>query len=137
LLTQQKAADLNARQTLPFRAGKDSTDAEGIHGGPCKAFVATRWSAQYCSGDYFVAKLRLDPKNAVYRDLLASVFSITGQHAQAIEILGALVAEPNARYAEWLNYVHELKTAGRSQESIAAYRRAMALDPGRAHHHCL
>ena len=75
--------------------------------------------------------LQLDPKNAVYRDLLASVFSMTGQHAQALETLGALVAEPNAGYAEWLNYGHELKAAGRSQESIAAYRSAMAFDPAR------
>jgi predicted Zn-dependent protease len=75
--------------------------------------------------------LRLDPKNAVYRELLASVFSMTGQHAEAIETLGALVAEPHAGYAAWLNYGHELKAAGRSQESIAAYRRGMALDPAR------
>ena len=76
--------------------------------------------------------LRLDPKSAVYRDLLASVFSMTGQHAQAIETLGALAAAPNAGYAEWLNYGHELKAAGRSQESIAAYRSAMAFDPARS-----
>jgi len=75
--------------------------------------------------------LLLDPKNAAYRQLLASVFSMTGQHAQAIETLGALVAAPNAGYAEWLNYGHALKEAGRSQESIAAYRSAMALDPAR------
>ena len=75
--------------------------------------------------------LRLDPKNAVYGQLLASVLSMMGQHAQAIETLGALVAAPNAGYAEWLNYGLELKTAGRTQESIAAYRRAMALDPAR------
>jgi len=75
--------------------------------------------------------LLLDPKNAVYRQLLASVFSMTGQHPQAIETLGALVATPNAGYVEWLNYGHELKAAGRSQESIAAYRRTMALDPAR------
>jgi predicted Zn-dependent protease len=75
--------------------------------------------------------LRLDPKSVVYRDLLASVFSMTGQHAQAIETLGALVAAPNAGYAEWLNYGHELKAAGRSQESIAAYRSAMAFDAAR------
>jgi predicted Zn-dependent protease len=75
--------------------------------------------------------LRLDPKNAVYRQLLASVFSMTGQHARAIETLGALVAVPNAGYVEWLSYGHELKAAGRSQESIAAYRRTMAIDPTR------
>jgi predicted Zn-dependent protease len=75
--------------------------------------------------------LLLDPKNAVYRQLLASLFGMTGQHAQAIETLGALVAAPSADYVEWLNYGHELKAAGRSQESIAVYRRTMALDPAR------
>jgi hypothetical protein len=40
----------------PLRAGKDSADAGGIHDGPSKAFVATRWSAQYCPGEHFVAK---------------------------------------------------------------------------------
>ncbi len=75
--------------------------------------------------------LQLDPKNAVYRQLLASLFGMTGQHAQAIETWGALAAAPNAGYAQWLNYGHELKAAGRSQEGIAAYRRAMALDPAR------
>ena len=79
--------------------------------------------------------LLLDPKNAVYRQLSASVLSLTGQHAQAIETWGALVAAPNAGYAEWLNYGHELKAAGRSQESVAAYRRAMALDPARGEAH--
>ena len=75
--------------------------------------------------------LLLDPKNAVYRQLLASVFSMTGQHTQAIETLGALVAAPNAGYDEWLSYGHELKAAGRSQESVAVYRRTMVLDPAR------
>jgi predicted Zn-dependent protease len=75
--------------------------------------------------------LLLDPNNVVYQQLSASVFSMIGQHAQAIETLGALVAAPNAGYAEWLSYGHELKAAGRSQESIAVYRRTMALDPAR------
>jgi predicted Zn-dependent protease len=75
--------------------------------------------------------LRLDPDNAVYRRLLASVFSMTGRHAQALETLGALVAEPNAGYEDWLVYGHELKAAGRSQESITAYRKSMAFDPAR------
>jgi predicted Zn-dependent protease len=75
--------------------------------------------------------LRLDPKNALYRDLSASVLSMTGQCAQALETLRALAVEPNAGYAEWLNYGHELNAAGRAQESIAAYRRAIALDPAR------
>jgi hypothetical protein len=31
-------------KACPFRAGKDSADAEGIHGEPSKAFVAARCS---------------------------------------------------------------------------------------------
>lgn len=75
--------------------------------------------------------LRLDPKNALYRDLSASLFSMLGQSAQALETWRALAAEPNAGYAEWLNYGHELNAAGRAQDAIAAYRRAIALDPSR------
>ena len=75
--------------------------------------------------------LRLDPKNRLYRDLWASALSMTGQFAPALEIFRALAAEPNAGYAEWLNYGHELNAAGRSQEAIAAYRKAIALDPTR------
>jgi predicted Zn-dependent protease len=75
--------------------------------------------------------LRLDPENRLYRDLSASAFSMTGQLAQALETLRALTAEPDAGYAEWLNYGHVLNAAGRSQEGIAAYRTAIALDPAR------
>jgi predicted Zn-dependent protease len=75
--------------------------------------------------------LRVDPKNRLYRDLSASAFGMTGQFAQALETLRALAAEPNAGYAEWLNYGHELNAAGRSQDAIAAYRRAIALDAAR------
>jgi predicted Zn-dependent protease len=75
--------------------------------------------------------LRLDPKNRLYRDLSASALSMTGQMAQALETFRALTAEPNAGYAEWLNYGLELNAAGRSQEAIAAYRTAIALDPAR------
>jgi hypothetical protein len=42
--------DLNARQTPPFRAGKDSADAEGIHCRPSKAFVAARCSIKKILG---------------------------------------------------------------------------------------
>jgi predicted Zn-dependent protease len=75
--------------------------------------------------------LRFDPRNRLYRDLLALTLSMTGQLAQALETFSALTAEPNAGYAEWLNYGHELNAAGRSQEAIAAYRTAIALDPDR------
>jgi hypothetical protein len=41
---------------VPFGADKDSADAEGIHGGPSKAFAAARCSIQYCFGEHFVAR---------------------------------------------------------------------------------
>jgi hypothetical protein len=44
--------DLNARQTLPFRAGKDGGDAEG------RAYVAARCGSQYDSGEHFVSKAK-------------------------------------------------------------------------------
>jgi hypothetical protein len=50
--------DLNARQTLPFRAGKDSGDAEGIHYAPRRAYVAAQFGGQYYSAKHLVSKAK-------------------------------------------------------------------------------
>jgi tetratricopeptide (TPR) repeat protein len=73
--------------------------------------------------------LALDPANRAYRDLKARVLSLTGQQDQAIEIFAALLAEQPDHGPAWMNYGHELKAAGRVQETVAAYRRSIALAP--------
>jgi tetratricopeptide (TPR) repeat protein len=73
--------------------------------------------------------LLLDPKNADYRNVQWSAFSLLGQHDKSIAILGARLAETAGDASLWLNYGHELKSAGRSQQSIDAYRRSIVLAP--------
>lgn len=73
--------------------------------------------------------LKLEPQNAAYRSLQASVFSLIGRHDKSIEILGTLFADSNAAASLWVNYGHELKAAGRSRDSVNAYRRSTALAP--------
>jgi predicted Zn-dependent protease len=73
--------------------------------------------------------LVLEPQNAAYRSLQASVFSLIGRHDKAIEILDTLFADSNAAASLWMNYGHELKAAGRSRDSVSAYRTSIALAP--------
>jgi tetratricopeptide (TPR) repeat protein len=73
--------------------------------------------------------LLLDPQNAAYRDLQASFLSLIGRHAQALEVLASLVDEWPGSAGAWINYGHELKAAGRQQQSIDAYRKVIALAP--------
>jgi predicted Zn-dependent protease len=73
--------------------------------------------------------LSLDPDNVAYRSLLAMLHSLLGEHAQSTEILGALLAGPNASASLWMNFGHELKAVGRSSDSILAYRKSIELAP--------
>ena len=73
--------------------------------------------------------LLLDSQNVAYRDLQATYLSFIGRHAQALELLTALVAELPDSEGAWINYGHELKAAGQQNESIDAYRKVIALAP--------
>lgn len=73
--------------------------------------------------------LQLDPRNADYRNLQASFLSFISQHDRSIDIVAALLAEFPGKTEAWITYGNELKAAGRQQEGIDAYRRAIALKP--------
>jgi tetratricopeptide (TPR) repeat protein len=73
--------------------------------------------------------LQLDPRNADYRNLQASFLSFISQHDRSIDIVASLLAEFPGKPEAWITYGNELKAAGRQQEGIDAYRRAIALKP--------
>jgi tetratricopeptide (TPR) repeat protein len=73
--------------------------------------------------------LQLDPRNADYRNLQASFLSFISQHDRSIDIVASLLAEFPGKTEAWITYGNELKAAGRQQEGIDAYRRAIALKP--------
>ncbi|HVY87157.1 MAG TPA: sulfotransferase [Caulobacterales bacterium] len=73
--------------------------------------------------------LRADPSNPVYRNLKAAALARLGDYEDSItQFEDVLRDEPNQPRL-WLSYGHALKTAGRTTDAIAAYRRAVILDP--------
>jgi predicted Zn-dependent protease len=75
------------------------------------------------------ALLEKEPANPGYRNLHAAVLANRGDYHGSIEIYEGLLREYPQQPKTWMSYGHSLKTAGRRVDSIAAYRRAVALEP--------
>ncbi len=73
--------------------------------------------------------LAADPRNPRYRMLQADACALLGQVERALETLAVLVRECPDDEAMWLDYGHTLRTAGRGDEAVAAYRRCLELNP--------
>ncbi len=76
------------------------------------------------------ALLARDGGNPAYRNLKAVILCRTGDYLPAIAIYDALLRQYPGHARVWLSYGHALKTAGRQQAAIEAYRRCIDLDPG-------
>ncbi|MDP9065054.1 MAG: sulfotransferase, partial [Pseudomonadota bacterium] len=70
-----------------------------------------------------------EARNPGYRNLKAAILAQLGDYAGCIAIYEAVLAEHPRQPKIWLSYGHALKTAGRRDDSVAAYRRAIALEP--------
>jgi tetratricopeptide (TPR) repeat protein len=70
-----------------------------------------------------------DPADLNYRNLMAAALSLVGEYGRAIELYEGVLAERAGEPKVWMSYGHALKTAGRSADAVAAYRRAIALAP--------
>jgi predicted Zn-dependent protease len=69
-----------------------------------------------------------EPRNAAYRNLMAGVLPLAGEFDRAIALYeGLLQAHPNQPQI-WLNYGHALRTVGRREEAVAAFRRCIGFD---------
>jgi tetratricopeptide (TPR) repeat protein len=73
--------------------------------------------------------LALDPRNPGYRNLKAAILVRIGDYAQAIELYASALADYPNQAKVWMSYGHALKTAGRQDESVQAYRRSIGLTP--------
>ena len=73
--------------------------------------------------------LAADPRNPGYRNLAAVILSRVGEYERSSRMYADLLKEYPTNAKVWLSYGHVLKTEGRQDESIAAYRRAIARDP--------
>jgi tetratricopeptide (TPR) repeat protein len=73
--------------------------------------------------------LKADPRHPGYRSLKAASLVRIGEYAGAITNYEAVLKEFPGQPKTWMSYGHTLKTVGRPDDSIAAYRKAIALMP--------
>lgn len=69
------------------------------------------------------------PGNPVFRNLLAACLGLLGDFERAIELHQGLAAEFPKQAKIWLNYAHALRTVGRQEAAVEAYRRCIGLAP--------
>ena len=74
--------------------------------------------------------LAVAPRNAVWLNLKANLLTQAGDLEQAIACFAAVVAEYPGNPRIWMAYGDALKTSGRYEESVAAYRHSCQLAPG-------
>ena len=74
--------------------------------------------------------LERDPDEAAYLNLLAGCLALVGDFPRVIGIYERLLTTYGRQPRLWLNYGHALRTLGRQQDAVRAYRRAVALAPG-------
>jgi tetratricopeptide (TPR) repeat protein len=73
--------------------------------------------------------LRGEPDNPLFRRMKADILRIVGEDAASLACCKAMVADYPEQAPCWIAYGHALRTMGRRDEAIAAYRRAIACRP--------
>jgi tetratricopeptide (TPR) repeat protein len=70
-----------------------------------------------------------DPNNPAYRALKGAAYGQIGEYAAAIDSYEKVLKDHPRQPKGWMSYGHALKAVGRQAESIAAYRKSIALAP--------
>ncbi len=73
--------------------------------------------------------LEHDPKNPGYRMQKAAVLGRIGDFDESIRIFGEVLSEYSGHAKSWMSFGHALKSAGRQDDCIAAYRKGIELSP--------
>ncbi len=68
--------------------------------------------------------LAAEPRSPSFRNLKAAVLARIGEYDEAIRLYEQLLREYPRQAKVWLSHGHALKTAGRQDDSIAAYRKS-------------
>jgi tetratricopeptide (TPR) repeat protein len=79
--------------------------------------------------DHLDHLLASDRDSPLFRQMKADVLETVGESGQALAIFEALANENPTRAECWINYAQILRAVGRQDDSIAAYRRAIACRP--------
>jgi len=70
-----------------------------------------------------------DPDNLGHNNLRAATLGRIGEFEEALRLYEAVLAQVPNQPRVWLSYGHMLKTVGRVDDGIAAYRRTLQLSP--------
>jgi tetratricopeptide (TPR) repeat protein len=70
-----------------------------------------------------------EPRNSGYRNLRAVVLASIGEYSASLEIYADVLSKHPDQPRIWMSYGHALASAGRQEDSIAAYRRSIELIP--------
>jgi tetratricopeptide (TPR) repeat protein len=73
--------------------------------------------------------LLVSPSNPSYRNLTAVILSRIGDYERSSSMYAQLLSEYPANAKIWLSYGHVLKTEGRQEECIEAYRNSIERNP--------
>jgi tetratricopeptide (TPR) repeat protein len=73
--------------------------------------------------------LAKEPRNPGYLSLKAAILAQLGDYAESIGVYEAVLKDFPRQPKIWMSYGHSLKTTGRRDDSVAAYRRAIELQP--------
>lgn len=101
--------------------------SEGVSDYHAALEVQMKWEQQL---QLFNRLLELDPDDSDNLFGKALVLARLGDHGGALEICEQLVREHAGEPRFWAALGHALRTVGRQEESVAAYRKSTELDPG-------
>lgn len=73
--------------------------------------------------------LAVEPHNGGYQNLKAAILTRIGDYPEAIEIFAQVLQQFPRQARIWMSYGHALKTAGRQDEAIEAYRTSIRHAP--------
>ena len=74
--------------------------------------------------------LAQDPDEPAYRNLMAACLGLVGEFDRVLGLYEGLLGAYDKQPKIWLNYGHALRTVGRREDAVAAYKRCIALAPG-------
>jgi tetratricopeptide (TPR) repeat protein len=115
-----------AERLLARAVGLDPT-FDGARLAYAKALFHRQKSAQaLAQAEILLAR---EPSSPVYRNLMAACLSLLGDFERAVPIHESLATEFPGQPKVLLNLAHALRTVGRQDEAVAAYRRCIALSP--------
>src|SRR5258706_5799495 len=104
--------------------------APGFHGARHNyAVVLHRQNKSAAALDELETLLALEPRNPGYLNLKAAVLARIGDYADALDVYKGILKAYPQQPKIWMSYGHALKTAASAEESIAAYRRSVELQP--------